>query len=462
MAYSDLRLSRRHDALLDRMVSKQSNVVHQIAVNYAEERGFYRFLQNKQVSIPQMLAQLIRTPAVDLSDRQLVVIGDTTEISLKKARLSAREAAGLGVLSDNRTPGFFAHTNLALDADTGDGIGLSDLMFWTRPVSDQSSKEKSRAKHSRPWREKESHRWWRGIEQSEQLLSTAKQRLYVFDSEADVADLWEEAISQEVDLLIRVQQQARWVPSASMDVFAYLQGFEWRDEYELAISALTRRNYSKNRPQSRRARNAQMQLRFGSVEVQLVKKRPKTVPLYAIEALESAQSCPENEEPIHWVLLTTRPVESITQAREMIKWYEWRWQIEQLFRTLKKQGFQIEETELRTVEAIFKQSLLSFEAAFRVMRLVMARDQHEGQKISEIFSQAEQRCLQKLNQTLEGKTLKQQNPFSPNQLAFASWVIARLGGWKGYQAQRPPGPIRMKRGLEQFRTYCKAWEYFDP
>ncbi len=34
-------------------------------------------------------------------------------------------------------------------------------------------------------------------------------------------------------------------------------------------------------------------------------------------------------------------------------------------------------------------------------------------------------------------------------LAFAAWVIARLGGWTGYYGK--PGPQVMRRGLDDFR-----------
>ena len=53
-----------------------------------------------------------------------------------------------------------------------------------------------------------------------------------------------------------------------------------------------------------------------------------------------------------------------------------------------------------------------------------------------------------LSNSLEGKTKRQKNTHSQGSLAFASWVIARLGGWTGYYGK--PRPKVMKRGLIDF------------
>ena len=50
---------------------------------------------------------------------------------------------------------------------------------------------------------------------------------------------------------------------------------------------------------------------------------------------------------------------------------------------------------------------------------------------------------------LEGKTARQKNPHPKGSLAFAAWVIARLGGWNGYHGK--PGPKTMRWGLDDFQ-----------
>lgn len=88
-------------------------------------------------------------------------------------------------------------------------------------------------------------------------------------------------------------------------------------------------------------------------------------------------------------------------------------------------------------------------AAVTVMQLVKARDGTTGQTLEEAFDPADAPLLEAISAQLEGKTARQQNPHPKGSLAFAAWVIARLGGWTGYYGK--PGPKVMRRGLEDFR-----------
>ncbi len=63
-----------------------------------------------------------------------------------------------------------------------------------------------------------------------------------------------------------------------------------------------------------------------------------------------------------------------------------------------------------------------------------------------------------LQKQAQRKLLKQKNPHAKNSLSWAAWIIARLGGWKGYASERPPGPITMLCGQKEFASICHGWE----
>src|SRR5438445_393444 len=48
-----------------------------------------------------------------------------------------------------------------------------------------------------------------------------------------------------------------------------------------------------------------------------------------------------------------------------------------------------------------------------------------------------------------GSRRRQKNPHPKGTLAYAAWVIARLGAWDGYYGK--PGPKVMRLGLQDFQ-----------
>src|SRR4029077_12197031 len=88
-------------------------------------------------------------------------------------------------------------------------------------------------------------------------------------------------------------------------------------------------------------------------------------------------------------------------------------------------------------------------AAVTVMQLVRARDGSTDEQLADAFVPADQPILEAVSARLEGKTAKQKNPHPKGSLAFAAWVIGRLGGWTGYYGK--PAPQVMRRGLEDYK-----------
>jgi hypothetical protein len=108
----------------------------------------------------------------------------------------------------------------------------------------------------------------------------------------------------------------------------------------------------------------------------------------------------------------------------------------QLFRTLKKQGlnqaaFRIESSQIENGEAIKKLCVYALPTALKIMQLAYAKNDNKV-SIDTCFNKEEQACLKAILPKIDGKTTKQQNPYDPSKLAWATWIIARLGGWGWY------------------------------
>jgi len=159
---------------------------------------------------------------------------------------------------------------------------------------------------------------------------------------------------------------------------------------------------------------------------------------------------PAGEEPLHWRLLTTHAVADLAKAWLIVSWYKLRWTIEQLFRVAKSQGLGLEDSQMATAAGLMKLTAAALKAACIDMQLVQERDGQHGLPASTVFAPAEIATLEALNPTLEGNTVKQKNPHPALSLAWAAWVIARLGCWHCYG--KPPGPITFHGGMERFKA----------
>lgn len=141
-----------------------------------------------------------------------------------------------------------------------------------------------------------------------------------------------------------------------------------------------------------------------------------------------------------------------------IGWYRQRWHIEQLFRTVKRQGLNIEDSALAEGDGLEKLAVMALVAACQTMQLVLARTcSSHDQPASHVFDNRELQVLGALQKRLQGRTAKQQNPHPPGTLAWAAWSIARLGGWTGYDSDKSTGPITMRDGLERFRAIVQGY-----
>jgi hypothetical protein len=126
--------------------------------------------------------------------------------------------------------------------------------------------------------------------------------------------------------------------------------------------------------------------------------------------------------------------------------------IEEVFRILKKEGFDVEASELGTGTSVKKLCLLTLDAIIKIfqMRIAYEEDEAEGLPADICFKEPEIELLERQSKKLEGKTEKQKNPYRKSSLRHATWVIARLGGWKGYAKGRKPGITTLWTGLKKF------------
>jgi len=458
-AFTDARLGVSFEQYKEQTERYQSVVIRQVAESTAQSKRFYGLLNNPKVSVAEIMRRNCQIDPALLQYKEVICIGDSTSFNMKAQKNTVKNYDKFGVLNDGKTAGFNAHASLALDASDGTVIGLTDALIWNRPKERANFKTETK-------QDLESYKWHLGAQNSHRVLSAAQSVNFVFDREADDYDLMQ-YITQtlENDLTVRLKTDRKILHEGKIrKVSECLNDLSVALVYQFTLRALNHYSWTSGKRIKRKERIVNAKIKYTRVNIckpgYISKKAGlniETLEFTIIEVTEEPSNLPDGEKPLNWMIWTSKDIQSVEEALQIIQIYQWRWTIEQLFRTMKKEGFKQESTELGDADAIMKQTAITFNAAAKVMQLVNARDKEETPPIETVFEEQEQEVLHKINERLEGKTEKLKNPHSPDCLSYAAWIIGRLGGWKGYKSQRPAGPLTMKRGLDKFYNLVEGY-----
>lgn len=422
------------------LVARPGSCIRQLAQHSrAREIQFTRFLRNDAVTAEEIAAYAAERTSGRVRDRDVVVVQDTSELSLGGRRAKANGYGPIG--KGGALRGLLLHAALAVDAGNGGVIGLVDAKVWNRTGG------KPNHRRSRKTKQKESQRWLDSTKCAAEVLTEAASITVVSDRESDIYEHFAFR-PQTTHLIVRACQNRRIEvddedEAEQIDLlFSHIDSLPEGGRLKVSIPAAP----------GRKARNSELAVRFSPVTLRkplhgAAADLPVTVTLAVVDVREI--SAPGHGKPIHWRLLTTHPVASIADARRIVDLYRMRWVVEEYFHTQKTGGFDIEAADISDPKAMIRFAAVVAVAAVSVMQLVKARDGTTDQDMLEAFEHADQSILEAVSAKLEGKTERQRNAHPKGSLAFAAWVIARLGGWDGYYGK--PGPKTMRLGLEAFR-----------
>jgi len=400
---------------------------------------FWRFIDNARVTPEKLIEGWSEQTREAVRGRHVLAIQDTSDI---KFSTTPDDRRGLGKVGKGNIFGVLLHAMMAVDADDGTCLGLAGGKVWTR-------QGKVKIPHGqRILAEKESARWVTTADAAKEVLAQARMITVIDDREGDFYVHWARTPGPCVHHLSRVMHDHALVKGGTLRKAVKRAAFSAK-----AVIAVPKR-------MDRPAHKAHLSLRFGYVALRRPKTTrekdlPESVALNFVEVIE--QHPPKGVKPIHWLLLTTHEVANVADAWQIVAWYKRRWIIEQFFRSMKTQGLRIEDSQLETAEGLMKLVAIAAKAATIVIQLVQARNGENVLPAGFAFSPEEIEVLDAINKDLQGKTELQKNPHRKKNLAWAAWVIARLGGWSGYASHKPPGPITFHNGLARLQGFAAGW-----
>lgn len=406
-----------------------------------QTKRFRRFLANDKVNLAELIESWSEQTSVAAAGRHVLAIQDTSEFTFP-----SRPGREMGEIGKGGGRGALLHAMLASDAATGSCLGLVTGSVYTR-------QGRVTTPHGeRALADKESRRWIETAEAAKPVLAQVACVTVVADRESDIYHEWASLPAANFHLLTRVMQDRKVEGGGTL--LGTVSSLPFRAVRNVALQATAKRD----------KRTARLSLRYCPVEICRPRRLaasglPATVALTLVEVVE--RTPPTGVEPVQWRLLTTHEVPDVEAAWQIVDWYRQRWLIEQLFRTLKKQGYQVEDSQIVDAGLLLKLIAIAAKAAAVTLQLVQARDGLDTLPASAAFHSSLIPALDAINARYHAKTTRQINPHPHASMAWAAWIIAKLGGWDGYRSSRPPGPITFKHGLDQFHAIATGWALRD-
>ena len=215
----------------------------------------------------------------------------------------------------------------------------------------------------------------------EQLVAHSTRVIHVFDREGDIAEVFEQ-INQltHTGVVVRAAHD-RTLEQTPHHLWATLEAQPIEGYHEVELSET----------KTRKARTAKLAIRFCPVQLRSPARLGKDTQLQVNAVYAHEVNCPEGEEPVCWMLLTSEPVTTLEQAKTILRWYSYRWRVEDYHKVLKS-GCQAERYRLAG-EGM--KSLLAFLSVIAVdlLRLTYLQRTQPEMPAAEVLSEVQIQVL---------------------------------------------------------------------
>ena len=403
--------------------------------------GSYRLMRNDEVS-----PEAIREGGLGRVAQQaeshlgvLLAVEDTTSVSYRHA-----VAAGLGATGSRREAkhrGYLVHSVLLMDATSERTLGLIEQRHWSR---DPASYGQKHARKQRAYGDKESFKWEQAsVRMAERLGEAMARTISVCDRESDIYEYLSYKLEHGHRFVLRAQSDRR-VLASSQALFATA---------ECEAQTLGRYTVAIAQRGGRRAREATLALRSMRLELQAPANRQGTGPLSIHVVLAQEIDPAQGEEALRWVLLTTEPVSCAEDARQVVRYYELRWRIEEYHKAWKS-GVGVERQRFQSTSNLERMMVITAFLAVRLLQLrehldpALERDREVA--CDSVLTHEEWRVLWLAK---ERRSL----PAAVPTIHWACLAVARLGGFADTKRTGRPGWDTLWHGWARLQQYIQGY-----
>jgi hypothetical protein len=424
--------------------------VTEVFGNDADRQGAYGLLESEDVSGGQVGASMFEACAERCADEEFVFCAvDGSSVTVTDLN-DDKDLGSIGTRKQGAR-GVKVISALAISAK-GVPLGLTSQVWWKRTAPPAKQKHRD----LRRTEDKEIQRWLDTMNQSRQVMSQHAPRTklwFQLDREGDAWPILQTADQEGHWFTIRGSHNRRVILENGRQTYLrdVLAQQPVVTQYELQVSGASRRT----------ARVAKMVVQACSMTLDFRDKRTKKhFPKQVNVVLAREQdTTPAGEPPIEWLLLTNRPVATVEDVEQIVFGYAQRWRIEDFHRTWKSGTCRVEESQLRSAEALIKWATILAAVAVRAERIKHLSRQEPNRPASDEFSPVEIRAITLLR---FGKSAKKHlEAAQVPTLAQATLWLAQIGGYTGKSSGGPPGSVTLTRGLKEVAAVVRAFDALE-
>ncbi|HUH84381.1 MAG TPA: IS4 family transposase [Stellaceae bacterium] len=434
----DRRLERRLLELAGAFFTKPQANIPQACGSLAATKAAYRFFDHKRTTMDVLLGPHRQATIDRMRHEALVLVAQDTS-SLNYTTHHDMEGIGPIGTGPNGPQGVLLHSALAFRPD-GLPLGILDAQCWARDA-DSFGQKKDRA--GKPITEKESYKWISplGAVRTAVKQCPATRIIVLADREADIYEYMLEARDKNIDVLVRAKED-RALAKNKHRLWHAVTSQPPAGSVELAVP----------RRGKQAKRVAQLSLRFAEVALAPPTHKPglPAIRVWAVCAREDAP--PTGIKPLEWMLLTSVPVASLSDAIGRVQWYAARWGIE-VFHRILKSGCRIEDRQLGSDDRLEACLAIDMVVAWRIHYLTWLGRASPEVPCTVVFDDDQWKALMVFR-------TKQLPPDQPPTLRLMILYIAQLGGFLGRKSDGQPGSQTLWRGIQHFDDIAAAFRSF--
>ena len=439
----DQRRTKRLIATFERMRRHPGGTLPDKLSSPAEAKALYRLCSSRFVTHSAIIGSM-RICTLERIARHhgpVLVIHDATELDYSTLHSLADD---LGQIGKGTHRGYICHNTLAVDAETGEVLGLLDQILHRR---DKVLKGQTLQQH-RDRKTRESLLWLKGT----QHLPCDPRLIDVSDQGSSTFEFLEHQTKSGRRFVLRNGKTRK--------VYAGHQRTGPQQRLQEHVQSLPELGRFTMAVQAQKGRQARKQAEFAvrGGPILLVAPHVKKghhgndpLPLYVVHVVEVSPP-PAGEKPIAWTLLTNEPVSTDKDAWRVVGWYERRWIVEEYHKALKT-GCQIEDMQFTAVERLEPAIALISAVALTLLNLRDAsrRPDARTRKASTLFASEYIAALSLWRHHEEC------SDWTVHEFFHA---LARLGGHQNRKGDHPPGWLILWRGWMKLQCmvdgYCAA------